>query len=297
MIRYALPVIFLVVGCMIETTLAAPLPQKVDEEVYIVQAGDWLSKIAEKYYGDVWAYPIIVDITNEKAREDDRFTRIDNVDLVEVGQKLWIPKPACTSFSEPTEVIFYVPDVPIENEDGWCTSWSPYRWECSIPTSEYTLGYDRCAIATDDKTIVCNLLGEEVGVLKLDPALVGDWWEEIGKEFDVPLSSFYRTYDYDPKEDINPIMAPPLQMELANGTTCFPKLGGTLPPLVTPEDTGYFYLCYPIENEDEFVIGDLYSSGPVWYARSITVISKEENPWTYSETIEPVRRVWYVGTP
>lgn len=60
-------------------------------EAYIVQAGDWLSKLADKYYNDISAYPVIVEATNVKAKEDATFTVIDNPDLIEVGQKLWIP--------------------------------------------------------------------------------------------------------------------------------------------------------------------------------------------------------------
>ena len=37
--------------------IAAPPNQDADGEVYIVQAGDWLSKIALQYYGDMFAYP------------------------------------------------------------------------------------------------------------------------------------------------------------------------------------------------------------------------------------------------
>jgi Cu-Zn family superoxide dismutase len=58
---------------------------------YIVQADDWLSKIADKFYGDILAYPTIVDATNARAADDDSFTVIDNPDIIEIGQKLWIP--------------------------------------------------------------------------------------------------------------------------------------------------------------------------------------------------------------
>ncbi len=70
---------------------AAPLPQASEGDVYVVQAEDWLSKIAEKYYGDILAYPAIVAATNAKASSDASFAYIANPDLIEVGQKLWIP--------------------------------------------------------------------------------------------------------------------------------------------------------------------------------------------------------------
>lgn len=69
---------------------AAPLPQGGGQE-YIVQADDWLSKLADKAYGDMFAYPVIVEATNAKAAEDTSFTFIDNPDLIEIGQKVWIP--------------------------------------------------------------------------------------------------------------------------------------------------------------------------------------------------------------
>jgi branched-chain amino acid transport system substrate-binding protein len=69
---------------------AAPVTQEGGQE-YIVQADDWLSKLAEKNYGDVLAWPIIWDATNAKAAEDNSFAVIEDPNLIEVGQKLWIP--------------------------------------------------------------------------------------------------------------------------------------------------------------------------------------------------------------
>jgi LysM repeat protein len=73
----------------IATSIFAQSP--VEGESYTVQAGDWLSKIAQKYYGDPLAYPVIVDVTNAKAAADNSFATIDNPDVIEIGQKLWIP--------------------------------------------------------------------------------------------------------------------------------------------------------------------------------------------------------------
>ncbi len=70
---------------------AAPPAQAPAGETYVVQANDWLSKLALKYYGDMFAYDKIVAATNAKAAEDPSFAVIDNPDVIEVGQKLWIP--------------------------------------------------------------------------------------------------------------------------------------------------------------------------------------------------------------
>jgi tungstate transport system substrate-binding protein len=64
------------------------------EQEVTVQADDWLSKIAEKIYGDVSAYPAIAEATNSKNAEDNTFAKIDNVDVIEVGWKLCLPGAA-----------------------------------------------------------------------------------------------------------------------------------------------------------------------------------------------------------
>lgn len=67
---------------------AAPLYQGQD---YVVQADDWLSKLADKFLGDVLAYPAITYYTNQKNAEDDSYAKITDSNLIEVGQKLYIP--------------------------------------------------------------------------------------------------------------------------------------------------------------------------------------------------------------
>lgn len=61
------------------------------EEDYSVQADDWLSKLADKFYGDILAYPAIFEATNAAAQADDSYATIGNADLIEVGWKLCIP--------------------------------------------------------------------------------------------------------------------------------------------------------------------------------------------------------------
>lgn len=74
---------------------APPLQEAVAcEQEIIVQADDWLSKIAEKVYGDVLAYPAIAEATNAKNAEDDSFANIENVDVIEIGWKLCVPGAA-----------------------------------------------------------------------------------------------------------------------------------------------------------------------------------------------------------
>lgn len=67
---------------------AAPALQGED---YTVQADDWLSKLADKFYGDVNAYWAIMAATNQANAEDPSYTKIENPDVLEVGSKLRIP--------------------------------------------------------------------------------------------------------------------------------------------------------------------------------------------------------------
>lgn len=61
-----------------------------DQDV-VVQADDWLSKLADKFYGDVLAYQVIADATNAKNATDSSYAKIDNPDVIEPGWKLCIP--------------------------------------------------------------------------------------------------------------------------------------------------------------------------------------------------------------
>jgi hypothetical protein len=58
------------------------------EYIYTVQAGDWLSKIAEKYLDDPLAFEAIIAAAN--AADDDVFTNIDDPALIEAGWVLCI---------------------------------------------------------------------------------------------------------------------------------------------------------------------------------------------------------------
>jgi peptide/nickel transport system substrate-binding protein len=68
---------------------AAPMAQ--GGEDYTVQADDWLSKLADKFYGDPFSWPAIWLATSQKAAQDDSYANIVNPNVIEVGQKLWIP--------------------------------------------------------------------------------------------------------------------------------------------------------------------------------------------------------------
>lgn len=61
------------------------------DQRYIVQKGDWLSTIAQKFLGDAKAYPTILKATNDAAKIDSTFATVTDPNKIEVGQKLCIP--------------------------------------------------------------------------------------------------------------------------------------------------------------------------------------------------------------
>ncbi len=82
--------VVLATGLLPAVGVAAP-PLQEEGEVYTVQKDDWLSKLADKQYGDVLAYPAIVYYNNLKAAEDSTFALIENADLIEVGWTIYLP--------------------------------------------------------------------------------------------------------------------------------------------------------------------------------------------------------------
>jgi len=96
MIKKLIAVTFtLVLLLTLSSAVASAAPPAQDEgQTYVVVADDWLSKLADKYLGNVFAWQAITVATNKKHAEDPSYARITNPDLIEVGDKLWIPSAA-----------------------------------------------------------------------------------------------------------------------------------------------------------------------------------------------------------
>lgn len=251
---------------------AAPPEQPPEGNVYVVQADDWLSKLAGKFYGDIFAYPAIVEATNAKAAEDNSFAIIDNPDLIEIGQKLWIPTTAGSTSSQGptpanivTEVINYVPAVPATTVEGncWTSSiaapGSKYAWRCSVGNAIY----DPCLTAVDGQTIVCGIPDREFGLKLTEPL---------------------------PAPETANLPPRPWLIELENGVTCGP-FTGTLPPI----EENAPYGC----SDKAVIVGDL-QQGPTWYATKAMLEPNDSGPLPFrvgEKTLVPVLKVWLVGEP
>ena len=81
-------VVFLLTIFVLSLSATAVLAQG-DGSVYTIQKDDWLSKIAEKEYGDPLAYTAIVYYNNMMAAEDSTLNNIGDADVLEVGWTIY----------------------------------------------------------------------------------------------------------------------------------------------------------------------------------------------------------------
>lgn len=86
----AITILFALLISVVPASLVNAAPPAQGED-YTVQADDWLSKLADKFYGDVNAYWAIMAATNKANAEDPSYAKIENPDAIEVGAKLRIP--------------------------------------------------------------------------------------------------------------------------------------------------------------------------------------------------------------
>ncbi|MEL6969662.1 MAG: hypothetical protein AAFZ63_24800 [Bacteroidota bacterium] len=64
---------------------------------YTIQENDWLSSVAERAYDNPHLYHRIIEGTNRKAETDNTFTRINQANQIQVGQKVFIPAAPTTT--------------------------------------------------------------------------------------------------------------------------------------------------------------------------------------------------------
>lgn len=264
--------ILLLVGL---TLIFAPalLAQAPAGREYVVQADDWLSKIAEKEYGDVLAYPTIVEATNAKAAEDASFAAIANPDVIEIGQKLWLPagvdgaetapaaEPAPVTDITATQVITFIPaTIPTETQSGSCWTGSVAvsradAYRCTVDN----MIYDPCFVVDDAPTVICDA----------DPSTGSTGFVLALTE---PL----------PAQEI--VVAPaPWLIELADGQVCG-VMTGTRPVI---GDRAASYGC----PDQSYLFEDL-QPGEVWLAEKAVISLNDAGFSVESSEMVPLKTVW-----
>ncbi|GIK36736.1 MAG: hypothetical protein BroJett011_05690 [Chloroflexota bacterium] len=89
--RKSIVLLLTLITSLLPTIILAAPPLQEEGQEYTIQADDWLSKLADKFYGDPLAFPAIVEATNAKAAADNAYAAIGDPNVIEVGQKLFIP--------------------------------------------------------------------------------------------------------------------------------------------------------------------------------------------------------------
>jgi len=88
---FSLFVLIALLASLLSTAVIASPSQQTGGKAYTVQKDDWLSKLADKEYGDPYAWEAIYYYTNLMAKEDETYNFIANPNLIEIGWTLYIP--------------------------------------------------------------------------------------------------------------------------------------------------------------------------------------------------------------
>jgi ribose transport system substrate-binding protein len=141
-------VVAVLLGALPLAAGAAPPAPVACEQDYTVALADWLSKLADLFYGDVLAYPAIALATNMKAAEDSSYAVIVDPDLIEPGWKLCVPSAADAQTLLATRIAVHMETKDIgPNNPFWQIVWDgaqgmANKWQGVInytvnaPTSE-----------------------------------------------------------------------------------------------------------------------------------------------------------------
>ena len=92
---FYLTMITVLLMTLVPMVASAQEPVVCQEEVTVAK-DDWLSKYADKYFGNVLSWPAIMALNNQAALADDTYDSIANADLLEVGWTICVPAEDAT---------------------------------------------------------------------------------------------------------------------------------------------------------------------------------------------------------
>jgi peptide/nickel transport system substrate-binding protein len=147
---YLLVIISMLVVFVPVVTAAPPAQAKGQD--YVIVKDDWLSKLADKYLGNVLSFPAIMSATNEKAAADTSYHTIQDANTIEVGWKIYIPsaeeakafmanynpKPMSLAEAERRKTAIF--DI-----DGGRVL-DPYLWNMYLPGSRLDQGFHQAVV-------------------------------------------------------------------------------------------------------------------------------------------------------
>jgi LysM repeat protein len=229
---------------LLPITTVAQAPVECELE-YTVQVGDWLSKIADKYYGDMFAYPAIVAATNSQA--DERFAIITHPDLIEPGWTLCIPGADDAAATAPDSAEVAEAVAP-SADDILGLIQLPDGTQCLHAGRGATLTFDgkrlnyTCGTEGEDEVGLIGDMGLDLDVMTVEKALYGR--DESG--FVLKAS-----------ESVTMTI---VEIELADGTQCLNAGHGAT---LAFDGKRLNYTCGTQGENDVGLLGDMQLSGDV----------------------------------
>jgi uncharacterized surface protein with fasciclin (FAS1) repeats len=170
-------------------------------EDYVIQADDWLSKLAEKFYGDPLSYPAIFEATNAAVQAGGDYDQIADANIIEVGQIVCIPgqefiEPLMSgeieAMGDPTVMGTLAADgrfstlieaINLAGMEDRLQAEGPYTLFAPTNTAFDRLPADELAMLLEDESALSDVLiyhivpgelrAEEIAVLDTAEALLG----------------------------------------------------------------------------------------------------------------------------
>lgn len=90
-IRVLIVLLFVVVNLTPPVQAASAAQAATCATDYVVQAGDSIGTIAQKYFGNILVYPAIIEATRLAAQRDSRYASLADANVIEAGQVICIP--------------------------------------------------------------------------------------------------------------------------------------------------------------------------------------------------------------
>ena len=263
-------------------TLAAPSTQVVIcEQEYVVQADDWLSKLADRFYGDMFAFTLIVIATNGQA--DEKYADIENPDSIEPGWVLCIPPATDSGESmEPaaagTEIIQFTPTtIPLDPNQ------QPLQMTACQPSQVIPRpGVYQCTSANGSSLDPC-------WVVEGNALLCSPGW--LPPQFEEPPSYSLATAP-ETLPEIDPASAE------SGPVAFFLALEGNNPPCRKRVDLAMVLAGQPVtyscEAPGAWLVGELDTSQPTWLAQRVITDPSGVNV-TDGPTAVGVQKAWVYG--
>jgi len=259
----------------------------------IVQKDDWLSKIADKFFDDVLAYPAIFEATNAKAATDSSYATIADANIIEPGWKLCIPT---AEYAQSILGMDSQPAPATESSAGWVAPEGALvsKLVTEAPTLDGVAGEALWADASAITVAVDNGANMEAAEVTLKSVYDGNNVYFLATWAD-PTESFIRSpwikqddgtwsklKDPDDKGGDNNVYYEDKMAMIWNINNSIPDF----------DSLGCFTACHAGENSDVKPFGNKYTDeagqlGDIWHWKSVRNLNQVDDQYLDSTTYSP----------